>query len=64
MLVNTSDQSDHHFFKGLLTRNEVEWSNKFREMGVKTPTYFKVLSVILSSLIFCEEGLKVSDDDE
>ncbi|VVH62213.1 hypothetical protein BSPWISOX_1455, partial [uncultured Gammaproteobacteria bacterium] len=27
-------------------KNEVEWSNKFREMGVKTPTYFKVLSVI------------------
>jgi hypothetical protein len=27
-------------------KNEVEWINKFREMGIKTPKYFKALSVI------------------
>ncbi|CAB5507190.1 hypothetical protein AZO1586R_2278, partial [Bathymodiolus azoricus thioautotrophic gill symbiont] len=27
-------------------KNEVEWINKFREMGIKTPKYFKVLSII------------------
>jgi hypothetical protein len=30
-------------------KNEVEWSNKFREMGVKTPTYFKVMGLPISS---------------
>jgi hypothetical protein len=27
-------------------KNEVEWINKFREMGIKTPKYFKALSII------------------
>ncbi|WP_143243121.1 C80 family cysteine peptidase, partial [Bathymodiolus azoricus thioautotrophic gill symbiont] len=26
--------------------NEIEWINKFREMGIKTPKYFKTLSMI------------------
>jgi tRNA A-37 threonylcarbamoyl transferase component Bud32 len=27
-------------------KREVDWINKFREMGVKTPKYFKVISII------------------
>jgi hypothetical protein len=27
-------------------KNEVEWINKFREMGIKTPKYFKALSIV------------------
>jgi hypothetical protein len=25
-------------------KNEIEWINKFREMGIKTPKYFKTIS--------------------
>jgi hypothetical protein len=27
-------------------KNEVNWINKFRELGIKTPKYFKVVSMI------------------
>jgi hypothetical protein len=27
-------------------KNEIEWINKFREMGIKTPKYFKTISMI------------------
>jgi hypothetical protein len=27
-------------------KNEIEWINKFRELGIKTPKYFKVVSMI------------------
>jgi hypothetical protein len=26
-------------------KNEIEWINKFREMGIKTPKYFKTISM-------------------
>jgi hypothetical protein len=29
-----------------MLKNEVEWINKFREMGIKTPKYFKALSIV------------------
>jgi hypothetical protein len=36
-------------------KNEVEWINKFREMGIKTPKYFKALSIIGIAYIFISQ---------
>jgi hypothetical protein len=45
MLVNMSEQSDHHFFKGLLTRKEVvasldkSYCSKWRQTPQFLPSY-------------------------
>jgi hypothetical protein len=35
---------EEYYIKRL--KNEVEWINKFREIGIKTPEYFKTLSMV------------------
>jgi hypothetical protein len=31
-------------------KNEIEWINKFREMGIKTPKYFKTISSLPNNI--------------